>query len=459
MLFIYSIFFVCLFFQAERGVGDTLACLRMLDHLGQPPKRLRRRLKTLTKRNLFILIPVLEEQKTIKETLVRFACLSHPSFNVRVIVVTTAREDRQYTKTAKKTTEEVVRTSLRRGRLRAWRERIEIIRAPEKNGNMATQLNYALMTLRKRGEYKSWFLVYNADSIISNRTLEELVVTLNDNRGQLDFAVQQPCAFVKYLEPESSNFVNALSLYQTFYCLGHENRLIRQYEYVTNGPASFSVPQLGVIVGHGSGMQLRLHELHGGYPTNLLTEDLTFGYILSANSIPIRSIKALEIADVPITFLARIKQHSVWYWNYIGYLFCARRLRKEGYPLSLLLPLSLRGISRGVYWLLLSFFVAIPFVIGALKGSATLLSIASMGVILFYLLPHYLVLLLLPNVLRKQGFEERATRIAHIKFFKLVLPLIGVILTDSIGPWIGTLQGLYYLLTGRFPKKHKTTHV
>lgn len=91
MLTIYIIVGIAIFFQAERGILDTISYLKLFKKMNSGLKE--RDLIHNNKRSLFILIPVLEEQDIIQATLTRFLKLSDDFFNIEIIFITTIREE------------------------------------------------------------------------------------------------------------------------------------------------------------------------------------------------------------------------------------------------------------------------------------------------------------------------------------------------------------------------------
>ena len=442
---------VCIFFQAERGVFDTLSFLRLVKQLRVPdavPKR-------VAKSDFFILIPVFNEQRIIEDTIVRLSILIKSSLNVRIVIITSIREEISKKDTPYKlTTKDVILRALKKKPLNDFKNNIVVLSDPNDKGNMATQLNYGLSVLRKKNNPTDLFMVYNADSIIAPDMLSVLASLIITSK-RINTVIQQPCAFVKDFSLSSSHFINALSLYQTCYCLGHEYRILRRYEEKSNNTL---LPILGLITGHGSGMRISTHAMYGGYPSGLFTEDLTFGFILSANKVYIRVLPSLEVADVPRQFRSFIQQRSVWFWNYIGYLTCFYQLLKDGKPVGRLLILLTQGVGRGLYWLMLSLFILIPLILGIVFKSPIIILLEIFSILIFLLLPNYIVFRMLPVILEQQKLYEFSSSIKKVSFINVAIPLLIIIITDSIGPWIGIAQGIKYFITGNLPKKYKTDH-
>jgi hypothetical protein len=448
---------LCICLQAERGFFDFLSYLNLFEQLKRP--EVIRVLENSTgpeKQILFMLIPVLREQEVIEEGLLNFCKLQSSRFEIKIAIVTTIRENSGRPSTKTPTTEEVIVRSMSSGKLLTYRDRIYIFRETEARGNMATQLNYAVQKIKSISPANTFFLVYNADSIISDSTFNKLDELMEEHPGK-EFACQEPCAFVRDMNPNSNQFTNALSLYQSWYCLGHESRLIRAYHKKTEIKWEGKDGQkLGVIVGHGSGMTLNINTGNGGYPSDLLTEDLTFAFILSAHSAPILSLPALEIADVPDNFFKFIKQKSVWFWNFLSYASCYQKMFDEGLPKTQLIPLLAQGLGWGAYWFFDTLFILTPLIIGMGFKSYWLMLLATISFLVFYIVPQYFLLKKLPTILRSQGFPQYARNVEAISFVSILPALCLIILTNSVGAWIATLKGVGYLCTGKLPTKYKT---
>jgi len=448
-----AIITICIILQSERGIFDFSSYLRLfrqLKHRKSGPQHDR-----LEKNTIFILIPMLREQDMAEDSILGFCKIAHERFNIKIVILTSEKESAEQKKISQSTTEDVIFRSVQKGKLSTYKDMIMIIRDPNTRGNMATQLNYGLKIIAETVSGKSFYMVYNADSVLSERTFDKLA-DLIDQYPSKEFAVQQPCAFVKEMNPQSNNFTNAMSLYQSWYCLGHESRIIRNYAKRSEKWWGRKNGKLGVVVGHGSGMTINIHRSNGGYPSELLTEDLTFGFILSTRNIPILSLPALEIADVPTHFSVFIKQKSVWFWNFLGYGNCYRKMLHRGYSIPKTMSLLIQGIGAGTYWFFDTYFILIPLIISLYYKSLYGVVISILSFFIFYILPQYVLFKRLPDILDNQGFPFYAKDIRKVSFVKLLPSLCLIILTNSVGPWIATVKWLRYIASGRLPVKYKT---
>lgn len=446
-----TIFLLCIYFQAERGIFDFLSYLKLFRELKLNPCKN----GSPKKQTLFILIPVLCEQLIIEDTILNLFKIKNSDFEIKIAIITSIKEK---ISTDKKfpTTEEIILKSMESGPLTKNKDRIYIFQDPTLVGNIATQLNFGIKKIKAFVQPNTFYIVYNADSIISENTFKKLSKLIQQYHGK-EFAFQQPCAFIRDMSPTTNQFTNALSLYQSWYCLGHESRLIRNYEAeIKKHHDKNNNTKLGVIIGHGSGMTLNINTSNGGYPSDLLTEDLTFGFILSTNNVPILSLPALELADVPNNFATFIKQRSIWFWNIIGYTSCYNKMREQRHPRSQLILLLLEGMGAGAYWFFDAFFIIIPFLISIAMKSYLIALFSFISIVVFYIVPQYFLLKKMPEILQDQGFPDFAQKIKNVSFSKLLPSLFLIILTNSVGPWITTIKSINYLFTKKLPIKYKT---
>jgi cellulose synthase/poly-beta-1,6-N-acetylglucosamine synthase-like glycosyltransferase len=404
-------------------------------------------------KKVFVIIPLYKEQKIVVDTINYFLKVFDHNNSILVLVTTTKEH-------GKESTDSKIRRFLK-NKFKGNTGRILLFKEENESSNMATQINFALKEIIRlnHGHLNDFYILYNADSRPSPKTLNEIAFeSMNDN----DLIFQQPCAFIKDIGMKNS-FVDAASLYQTWFCLGHENRVLKKYQkfigksnYHRGALYNIFLRPLGYGVGHGSAMKLRTIKEEGYYPEELLTEDLTLGYFLSAHHRKIKVINSLEIADVPFTLKSSIKQKSVWFWNYIEYFSCFFDKRVANVSLSIRLGLLFRGLGRGSYWLFSSFFYAFPIITSIFLKDPFLMISGILGILLFQVLPAIYLVKKLPNVLYNNQLKKYGQQIGQISCIKVAVFIIIITLTDSVGPVIALINSLQFLSKGKRPEKYKT---
>ena len=131
-------------------------------------------------------------------------------------------------------------------------------------------------------------------------------------------------------------------------------------------------------------------------------------------------------------------------------------MRKKGHSRTHLINLFFEGLGAGAYWFFDTFFIVTPFALSIILHSYLMVILALMSILIFYIVPQYILLKKLPAVLSSQGFSGYAKDVASVSFLKLLPNLCLIILTNSIGAWIATFKAIPYLLTGKLPVKYKT---
>lgn len=444
---------ICLIFQGERALLDTFSIFDVLFRR----KNIVRTGKKSESRELFVLIPALTEQEIIVDTI--RTMLETYGRTVQIVIITTEREAVLAKKNAdaRPSTSEVVRQALNNGPLKTFRGNVRVLHYPSSSGRMAHQINFALRQLSIQYP-DAHFVLYNADSIPSPESINKFQDVFDRHP---DAVVQQPCAFIRDAGKRATGFVNALSLFQTLFCIGHETALIRRYAPRLRDRKSGCITEflhtpLGWIVGHGSAMSIRICLRYGGYPEKYMNEDLTFGYILSAHQVPIYSISALEIADVPTRWSNFIRQKTVWFWNFLEFIRCYQDLGDSNVPNGRRMALLFIGFGRGMYWMFSSIFFGLPLMIGIAFQDRFIFVLGVAGILCFSFLPILLLKTLLPQELRRQGLMKFEKRIRSISTVKMLFALPIIVLSDSIGPWIATVQWIRWRLTSVLPNKPKT---
>lgn len=415
----------CLLLQASRGVPNILNLISFIQKQKSIPYTGGGDM-TPKFRKWLILLPLYKEQRIVKETVSHLLALPHKE-NVFVVAVTSSKEKSELL------TSKIIQQGIEKKIWGRDTDRILLFNEDNNNSSMATQLNFAIKKLIEQDpeNQDAFFLLYNADSRSSPQTLHFFEEKVNSLNLKADFAMQQPCAFVKDIGIKS-NFVNALSVYQTWFCLGCENRILNDYEkkifklgdIKRNSFSELVASPLGYCVGHGSSMKLSTLLNQGGYPEKFLTEDLTLGYFLSANHVPIVNIDILEVADVPFNFVTYTKQRSVWFWNYIEYISCFFDKRVSEVSLARRMGLLAIGLGRGLHWFFSSVFYFLPIILGILYKNILIISIGVAGIFIFQLMPMLYMINTLPQVLEKQGlkiYADQFKKISKIKTLSVTL--------------------------------------
>ena len=301
--------------------------------------------------NILIVIPCLREQDIIIQTLNYFLELTENLDNVKILVVTTQKEEfergknlylkEQFIKDIKdnlelqklinkynkisstneikeilehsklenieeiasnkiqnsKTTNNLIEEFIIKNHLE---EKLYHFHYPNNEGIMADQLNYVLNKFEFKDEENYYFSVYNADSIPNKDTIKEVLEIINENNS--------PKVIQQYSVPmsnwnELSNLMKGFAIYQSNFELRYglinsyfPNKLLYTY-----------------VVGHGMYIRVDILKQIGGFETKYWCEDIYMSYVLRNKDIPIYPIKTLETMQSPQYLSILTKQNAVWF--------------------------------------------------------------------------------------------------------------------------------------------------
>lgn len=247
--------------------------------------------------NILIVIPCLREQDIIIQTLKHFLDLTNNLANVKILVVTTQKEEfereknmylkGQFIKDVKnnielqklinkynkilstneikeilkysksKDIEEIINNKIKNSKTTNnlieefitqsnLQEKVYHFHYPNNEGMMADQLNYVLNNFEFKDEKNYYFSVYNADSIPNKDTIAEVIKTINEN--------DSPKVIQQYSVPmsnwnELSNLMKGFAIYQSNFELRYglinsyfPNKLLYTY-VVGHGMHIINLPQ------------------------------------------------------------------------------------------------------------------------------------------------------------------------------------------------------------------------
>lgn len=256
---------------------------------------------------LFLLIPVLNEQKIIRETYRHFKDLIHNFDNVYTVFVTTEKETTNTEKTY-----DIICDLIRNDN----EDKIFVVNYPCVKGVMAHQLNYAVDFLKKRINTNDfWIGVYNADSRINVDTIKYSINKINTTKKE-KYCMQQ-YSYYYCQTKRHKGLMQSCALWQSRWSITFEMARARMQLLISQKdmPSIFKivVEKMNYIIGHGFFINANLLLSLGGLPQNTINEDACLGYLLNCNDIKILPIPFLELAESPNNMRVYLNQQNTWF--------------------------------------------------------------------------------------------------------------------------------------------------
>lgn len=297
---------------------------------------------------------------------------------------------------------------------------------PYNEGIMADQLNYVLNNFMFENEKQYYFAVYNADSIPNIKTINEIIENIKIN--------YYPKVIQQYSVPlsnwnEISNLMRGFAIYQS-------NFELRYGLINASLPSDFLYTY---VVGHG--MYLRVDSLKkiGGFNTKYWCEDIYMSYILRNNKIPIYPIHTLEIMQSPCCLSILAKQNAVWFRT----SFECLKIVKDVFIRNKKIDLNSIGwiiqrIRMNITWIFLPISFLYTIMVSIINGSIIMLSVAVLSYIIMIFLEYGSTIKLI----------EKLEKIRIKNKFKVFIGTVFAITISNIGPM--------YSLISRSKEKYKT---
>lgn len=243
---------------------------------------------------IIILIPCLEEQKIIKDTVKHFDKIINNNPNISINLITTEKEIK---KDNNDTTYEYIKKNII-GKY----NNINLIHYPYKEGYMADQLNYAIKEIDSNktiNKDNTYICVYNADSYPNKNTFNEVLNQINTHNNPL---ILQQYSY-SFLNIDSLNIIlKGFAIYQSYFEL--KMGLLNSY---------FDNKLHKHILGHGLFVRLDYINKINGFNTKYWCEDIYLSMYLEQENTKIIPLLTLENMETANNISNLTKQNAVWF--------------------------------------------------------------------------------------------------------------------------------------------------
>lgn len=371
-------------------------------------------------KHLVLILKVFQENELIESTVNYIAKEIEELNNISVIIVGTARERNHSGINLTLVLAENAASELKD---------FHIIEAPSDNGYHASQNNYALKTIKTPPD-QTWILTLDIDSRFSRKGLIGMIENINDGKT----VIQQSCLFLSNFR-ELGILQKGHAIYQSRWTIAHEIKRITFHNKTFVNVAH--------VVGHGLCIQLATLTKYGGFPEQVVAEDIALGFLLVADRKTITSLSVFEVGDCPNTLADGLRQEYVWSHGAMEYPLYLSLLIRD-YPQIWnrnkfrCLAIVTQGVVSYIGWLTCSWIILMT-IIGCVHGFVLAL------VYLFFYSCEFV----------QCSWYFYSLRLIPIKYFFLS-PVIGLL--GSLRRSIGADYGFILKLAGRSPYKYKTHH-
>lgn len=269
---------------------------------------------------ILILIPVLREQKIIKETLIHYSRFLSSKIRVYFLVVGSIREriDSEGNQTLLPTTKDVTEDCIKK----MGRDNFFFVECDLQGGERSNQLNFGF----------NWFLknirsdvnivgVFDADSRPELSVFHEAAVAIEIEGVE---ACQQPLNYIEAANSISRKGGNPIivanAIIQNTWSMIKELPCLFQYFLHSRKHPQKAFSRIIYLNGHGMFFSVPLLFRIQGFPENSITDGVQIGYRLSLLGIKVMPLRSFCHDDVPVSVMSLINQHSRWFGGGLRFL-------------------------------------------------------------------------------------------------------------------------------------------
>ncbi|MFJ7734162.1 glycosyltransferase [Lysinibacillus sp. NPDC097231] len=392
--------------------------------------------------NIYILIPVLQEQDVICDTIDHILKMPYAG-KKEILIITTEREIHE-SKDWEGSTPAIVKQCVNNNLYLD----VKLLHYPNIKGGKSDQLNFGLDYLwhkKSIDRQNSYIALYDADSRPEINTFVRFSQFVNmyfKSRSTLPTAIQQPSLFMRNFN-KVSLYPKLEALFATRWVLGHEIRTQLKsviYKYSWNVPYAY-------VVGHGMFIKADFLEKTNGF--SVPYDDIHMGQRLDFLGESIHPLPLFDICDIAPSMSEITKQSGRWFGN--GLIWSEfLRTRKLGIKMNSIRSITLlfKGLIDSFSWMHYLLHYISLILISYLLPNKIIFVIATFT---FVTLDSILGILIMLQYLKK--FEIKINEELYLnKISKLLIciyaPFRGII--RGFGPILWLIQQLKYLLIGKY---------
>jgi|AntRauTorcE11897_2_1112592.scaffolds.fasta_scaffold04103_7 hypothetical protein len=390
--------------------------------------------------NFIIIIPVLNEEEIIRETIKYFLDLLNDFSDSKLIIVTTNKEllNNDY---QTENTIDILKS--------INHDRLIKVNYPGVNGKIAHQLNFAINYLLKNNIIDNRLIgVYNADS----RPEKETFSWISANFSSDDKVFQQYGNYFNNVDSVlmknffTKSILFSSSTWQNRWSIGFEilNNL-KQFSFLNNKRYHLLYP-MNYCIGHGLFFSKDIFLRVGGFSENTHNEDAIFGLELCYEKECIKPIPYSDYADSPNSLKSLFFQKATWFFGPFQAFTYYNILKKKDKIVDhfRLFILSCKLFLHAVYWIVGPFLLLYLFIY----------SLITSNFLLFVLT--YFIYLVIPNFIAYSLSKNNKKIKTYKVFIYIFIGSFFAYILHGLSAFYSILCSIYSLLTKKKMEKYKT---
>lgn len=336
--------------------------------------------------------------------------------------------------------------------------RVSVYHCPFVNGKMAHQLNYAIKAIIQKGvSDDALFAVYNADSRPDKRTFDWVFRKASEGNIKVFQQYGNYLKNIKNFKGWGGSILIAAALWQTRWSIGFEIfNALKQLRFKNRSEKKFYNYPLNYCIGHGLFFTKDIFLKLDGFSEQTHNEDAIFGLELSYDHELIMPVPYFDESDSPDTVKSLYLQKASWFfgplqaYKYYGQICNKRKITKTGDEVRLLI-LTAKLFSHALYWVLGPTFFFLSLWLALAKLNFLWLVLAES--ILFLTMPDFFAWL----VIRRKGDQNK--NYERVSFRSLLFGPIICYFFHGLSAYRALAQILITFFFGKPVQKQKTQMV
>ncbi len=396
-------------------------------------KNKRKKIKNVDYTQIFyVIIPVLNEEKIIKQTSKYFLKILKKYKNSKLVFVTTAKE--------KEKTIDIINNITNKTK------KVLHFHYNQTDGVMAHQLNYAIKKILKNKKNKNnyFFVIYNADSRPNQKTFNYVFSKEKKNKN----VFQQYGNYALNIDSFNNSYIfSSLILYASASWQNRWSLGIELFKGINNLNNFKLLKPISYCIGHGLFIKKNVLKKVGYFCTKTHNEDSILGFTLNNLNEKIYPIPYFDKCESPNLLSTLFYQKINWFFGPGQFIDYYKIIKKKKLYKNILMLLL---------YTIKMMFLATSWLFGPLLFLFFLLLSLTNTYLFFYFIFVYIIFLVIPNYFGLILLNKKIKQNRIIIFLKIFIGSFFAYILHGISGWVGFFKYLLKKIFNIKIKKDKT---